>query len=80
MELKLEHLHQLCFANKAHLESDASGQYACVHCCARGQVSEITRYTADNTALCPRCDVDALLPSAAVDDDQLARMAKHWFQ
>jgi hypothetical protein len=35
------------------------------------------------TALCPRCGIDAVLPSAApipLNDDVLAEMHRHWFE
>jgi hypothetical protein len=40
--------------------------------------------TADGvTALCPRCGIDAILPSAApiaLDDGILSEMHQHWFE
>ena len=71
--------------------SDRAG---CFYCQAFFDPSEITDWidgrfvetgdTADGiTALCPRCGIDAVLPSAApipLDPDVLAQMHHHWFE
>lgn len=52
---------------------------SCYQCIRQFPTSEITEWVDGGlTALCPHCDVDALLPGA-VAMDLLARMHERWF-
>lgn len=71
-----------------------SDQAACFHCQAFFNPAEIVEWidgaqvdtgdAADGvTALCPRCGIDAVLPSAApfsLDAAVLAQMHQYWFE
>jgi hypothetical protein len=86
-----ESLHRLCSHNRSLLAR--SEQAGCFYCEAFFHPSEIvdwidgrqveTGSTDDGvTALCPRCGIDAVLPSAApigLTSELLAEMNKHWF-
>jgi hypothetical protein len=60
-----------------------SAQCGCYHCLAVFKAGEIGDWIdLDETAVCPRCGVDAVLPSAAgfpLTRDFLAAMRRHWF-
>jgi hypothetical protein len=65
----------------------ASGRGACFSCGAFFDASEIVEWIDEDeagvgqTALCPRCGIDAVLPSRPdIDADLLARMRLHWFR
>ena len=48
----------------------------------RGEAGEAAGAAEGVTALCPRCGIDAVLPSAApirLDEELLAEMHRHWF-
>lgn len=57
---------------------------ACFHCLARFAPSEIREWTDDDqTALCPKCGIDAVLstaPDLALTHAFLQRMQRRWFQ
>jgi len=71
-----------------------SGRAGCFYCMAVFDPSEITdwidgrqvetgRIEDGVTALCPRCGIDAVLPSAApitLDDQMLTDMHQHFFE
>jgi len=88
----LESLHKYSGHNRELLaDSDRAG---CFYCGATFDPTEImdwvdgrqleTGSTEDGvTALCPRCGIDAVLPSAApipLDEEVLAAMHHHWFE
>jgi hypothetical protein len=70
-----------------------SDQAGCFYCQAFFHTSEITdwadeprdaegEFDDEVTALCPRCGIDAVLPSAApikLDAELLAEMHRYWF-
>ena len=86
-----ESLHRYSSRNRALLErSDRAG---CFYCQSLFDPKEIVDWvdgrqvetgdTADGvTALCPRCGIDSVLPSAApitLTQDLLSEMNAHWF-
>ena len=88
----LESIHRF---SDHHRELLARSERAgCFYCCATYPPSEIedwingpqleTGDTADGvTALCPRCGIDSVLPSAApiqLDEQLLAEMHHYWFE
>jgi hypothetical protein len=86
----LESLHRFSSRHRDLLAR--SSQAGCFHCLAIFDPAEIVDWvdgpasvSGDTregaTALCPRCGIDAVLPSAVVDLDAelLAEMRRHWF-
>ena len=80
-KLLLEKLHTYSTNNKRNIA--LSNQCFCFHCKACMDRSEITDYLDDGqTALCPRCGVDAILPDSideSIDEDIIAQMHEYWF-
>jgi hypothetical protein len=75
----LAHVHA-----SAHREELASSnQCACYFCFRTFGFADIVRWTDGNqTALCPKCGIDAVLGDAsgfAIDERFLRRMHDHWF-
>ena len=58
-------------------------QAACYHCLNVFPAEEVTEFTdAEETALCPKCGIDAVLPQHAgysFEKDNLIRMRAFWF-
>ena len=91
-DIDLDSIWKFCTQHRDLLaKSEAAG---CFHCCAIFSPSEVVdwideppapksgRVSSDGvTALCPRCGMDAVLPSATVDLSVglLSQMAKHYF-
>ena len=86
----LEVLHRFCSSNRRLLERSESA--GCICCGASFAPSEIRTWVQraeraderaqDETAACPRCGVDAVLPSAApvlLTPRMLAAMQAYWF-
>ena len=88
----LESIHKFCGHHRDLLiRSDRAG---CFYCGAMFSPEEITDWIDDKqvdtgnlddgmTALCPRCGIDAVLPSAApiaLSEGILTAMHRHWFE
>lgn len=78
---QLQKLHTYCTRNR-NLILSANKCY-CFYCKAAFDSREIESYV-DNgqTALCPRCDIDAVLPDSipdSLDEKIIARMHEYWF-
>lgn len=82
-------LHKFCSHHRgATLESDTCG---CFYCGSIFPASEVEEWTIEPgfgavTALCPRCEIDAVLPSSVVketgfelDPALLSQMKDYWF-
>jgi len=70
--------------SRAHrTELQSSESCGCFFCFRTFGFGDITRWTdAEQTALCPRCGIDAVLGDASgfrIHDDFLRRMHRHWF-
>ena len=69
------------FRNKTKLsESEKAG---CYNCCAVFPTNEITEWTDDNeTAICPKCNVDAVLADVMVplNEENLKSINQYWFK
>lgn len=88
----LESIHT--FASQHRKLLSLSKHAGCFHCCATFAPSEIVEWideppgaTGESaervTALCPRCGIDAVLPSLSyypLTDAMLAEMHHHWFE
>ena len=77
----LEKLHTYSANNKRTIAL-ASKCY-CFHCLAVLEPEAITDYLADEqTAICPKCGVDAILPDSieeTIDENIIAEMNAYWF-
>lgn len=53
----------------------------CFYCCKTFYPGEITAWTDDDdTALCPYCDIDSVLPrGGSLGSDFLKQMYQYWF-
>lgn len=61
------------FKNRKNL----NGSCGCYRCVSIFDVSEITDWTdGDETAYCPRCNADSVIPAA----DNLLEVHEHWFK
>ena len=74
-----------CTGNRRELES--SVQARCIYCTQTFAPDKIVEWITDSSsesAVCPHCDVDAVIGSASgipLQDDQLfADLRKHWFE
>jgi hypothetical protein len=70
-------------ANKHRVELQSSTLCGCFFCFRVFGFADITKWIdADQTALCPRCGIDAVLGSSSgqmINDAFLRRMHMHWF-
>lgn len=69
------------FKNKQAIEE--SQTCGCYYCCETFSKEDITEWT-DNkqTAICPKCSVDAVLPQSAgipLDRETLKKLHDYWF-
>ncbi len=75
--MKIEDAPKLSFRNKKKIESGTL--CGCYFCLTNFEGHEITDWgDAGETALCPRCDMDSVLPSVT-DIQVLLDACKHWF-
>lgn len=80
-EARLKKLHAYSSHNRELVER--ARQCHCFYCRATVESSEITDFTDQGqTAICPRCGVDAILPDSieeSLDANTIAEMNKYWF-
>lgn len=79
----LDAAHKHCGRHRAEIES--SRVCGCFHCISTFAPSEIEEWCdeGDATAICPRCDIDAVIGDASglpVDAEFLAAMHERWFE
>lgn len=79
----LEAAHKHCGQHRAEIES--SRLCGCFHCLATFAPEEIVEWCDEGevTAICPRCDIDAVLGDASsygIDAEFLDAMHEHWFE
>jgi len=68
---------QAAFKNKDAIS--ATKICSCYHCCITFEVSEIKDWTDNHlTAICPKCNVDAVLP-LMVEEDHLKKIQEYWY-
>lgn len=88
--MDLEAIHRYCSCHRPLLEQ--SSQAGCLRCGAKFKPSEIREWIDESdgrrghacgeTAKCPHCGIDAVLPSAApimLDERMLAALQSYWF-
>lgn len=86
----LEAIHHFCTANRPLLEqSSSAGCLCCGATFAPNEIMEwvseldtVTQQKTGETASCPRCGIDSVLPSAApvsLNPQLLAAMQSYWF-
>ena len=82
----LSYPHRYCSNNRALIAvSDSCG---CFYCLETFPGTDVVEWIHEdprkpaNTALCPRCGIDSVLPSPPVELNKkfLAAMDKHWFE
>lgn len=76
----LELAHKRSSGHAAHIVS--SSMCGCFFCGARFQPEAISEWTDDgDTALCPQCNIDAVLPDSVcrTDAEMLSAMHRRWF-
>ena len=65
------------------ISSDYCGCFYCLHIFAPDEITEwVEENTGDKTALCPYCEMDAVIGSKSgykITKEFLSRMQKHWF-
>ena len=50
--------------NKLHVQ--ASTECGCVYCLGRINPADIDEYTADDSAICPNCGIDTIVPNSLI--------------
>tara|TARA_R110002126_G_scaffold138420_1_gene282846 strand:+ start:973 stop:1236 length:264 start_codon:yes stop_codon:yes gene_type:complete len=76
-EYQLLKLHRLSFHNRDLLE--AAGAGVCFHCFHQFGI-RVIEWTADDTAICPNCSVDAVVPNRELLQAwALRQMHERWF-
>ena len=78
--MDIPHAAQLAFKNKLAIK--ASNKVGCYHCKKIYEAKEVTQFTdKGETAICPKCGIDAVLGDAAVtlDEQVLQHMSGYWF-
>jgi len=79
--MDLEKLHDGCFRNRSSLGKAAN--CGCFYCCKEFRFAEIAEWVdGGETALCPYCGIDAVLPfnTPAADPELLRAMHARWFE
>lgn len=77
---ELEAMWKFCHHNKDNIK--ASYQVGCFYCLNVYPAAEVDEYVSDNTALCPKCGIDAVLPDVAIPNlsvSFLGEMFKYYF-
>lgn len=73
--------HEHCSLHRAEVER--SSHCGCFYCFATFPPAEISQWIDDDlTALCPKCEVDAVIGTASgfpITQEFLTRMHEHWF-
>lgn len=78
---ELRDLHSESSYHRKRLKTDQGG--GCFYCKNYFETEEIVEWIDnDETALCPRCGIDSVLPGMiqGVHDDLLEAMNEYWFQ
>ena len=74
---KLKELHKKCSFHKDEVEK--AENCGCFHCCKTFLPTEVWDWVdGGETALCPHCRIDAVLPNVT-DADTLKEMSEYWF-
>lgn len=80
--LTLVELHKKSLYNKEALEK--TNLCGCFYCCETYKTNEIKEWTDNgNTAICPKCGIDSIIPLSKEDFDTkevLEKMFKYYFK
>lgn len=69
---------QLSMRNKKALTTCVKA--GCYHCSEIFETKDITEYTDQGeTALCPKCNVDAVIPNSKITKEELKEIHNYWF-
>ena len=72
MNAALESEHEACFANRdAIMESRLIGCFSCLSLMEPSSVKEFVRDGDRQTAICPRCGIDSLIPRMDIKSPML---------
>jgi len=78
---KMEKIHEQTYFNKELFENDI--ECVCIDCGRKFNSNEIERYVMPETALCPYCDIDSVIPlmweEKELTDDEINELCKYWF-
>lgn len=78
-----EYVQKACKATiKNRTVIEQSSRCGCYYCTRTFTPDTIVEWTKDNSAICPHCGIDAVVPDASglpIGGDQLAEMYDHWF-
>jgi hypothetical protein len=76
--MRLEDAPKAAYCNREAVE--IADEASCYYCLSTFDPDAIDKYTDDGeTALCPNCSVDAVLPGTYTQAE-LAALHKHWFK
>ena len=64
------------FHNRAAIE--AATECSCYFCCTVFRAADAVEFTDDDTAICPRCGIDAVLPGR-FEMEFLITASERWF-
>jgi hypothetical protein len=81
MPADIRDAHQFSSEHRAAIEE--AGRCGCFYCLSTFAPSEIGRWYEKDTALCPRCGIDSVLPDnvgISLDREFLTQMQFHWFK
>lgn len=73
---------RLSFENKTALENATRcGCYFCIQLFNPAEIDEWSKDKNGDTAICPRCSVDAVIPEtdSPLSTELLVEMCEHWF-
>jgi hypothetical protein len=66
------------FHNRSEIKS--AGECACYHCLETFPSAEVVKWAdKGQTAVCPRCGIDAVIPRRVAPDRLLRDMRAYWF-
>lgn len=77
---QMERLHAYASHNKEMIAS--SDRCYCFHCKSVFESGEVERYLAEETALCPKCGIDSVIPDSIdekIDEVIISEMHDYWF-
>ncbi len=76
--MDIEQFSKLSLRNKGQLEVEQSGKCSCYYCLKVSDIQDIEEYAGDQSALCPHCGIDAVIPGV-ISHEVLVAAMKRWF-
>ena len=80
-EAKLKDMHSFAYHNRYNITMPRQNKKCgCFHCLATFPASEVTEWIdMTETAICPKCGVDSVLPGGRWTPKVLKEMQQYWF-